>query len=116
MNAMSQSLPEGFEPLLPYVSAWSGLDEMGRMNKRVASSIQDLKAFYDAGVQLFPEIMAYLHKRPIGSLTPSEDTLFKLALALLEISYTFEVYHGAVPSHLFDIRKMRREVQLEVPA
>jgi hypothetical protein len=114
MDTKPQSLPDGFEPLLPYVSEWSGLDETGVVKKRLSSSIEDLRAFYEAGQPLFPKILGYMKERPIGSLTPSENALFKLALALIEISYTFEIYFGAIPSHLYDARKISREVRLEV--
>ena len=115
MSTTSSTLPDGFESLLPYVASWSGLDEMGRVNKRLTSTIEELKAFYDATAPEFPKIMAYLQKRPIGSLTPSEDALFKLALGLVEISFTFEVFHGSVPLDLYDVRKISREIQMEVP-
>jgi hypothetical protein len=114
MGANSELLPEGFEPLQPFVSAWAGLDEMGRVNKRLSSSIEELKSFYDAAAPLFPKTMAYLQRCPIGSLTPSQDALFKLALGLVEISFTFEVFHGVFPPDLYDIRKISREIQLEV--
>jgi len=114
MAARLQSLPDGFESLLPYVSEWAGLDETGVVKKRLTSSIEDLKAFYDAGRPLFPKILNYMKERPIGSLTPSENALFSLALALIEVSFTFEVYYGIIPPHLADMSKIGREVRLEV--
>ena len=114
MDTEAQSLPAGFEPLLPYATAWAGLDEAGVVEKRLGSPIEDLRAFYDAGAPLFSKIMAHMSERPIGSLSPAEDRLFKLALALLEVSATFEVYHGNPPSHLYDVSRIAREVRVEV--
>lgn len=115
MSAAPEILPAGFEPLTPFAREWSGLDEVGVVKKRLSSSIEELRAFYDAGAPLLPKILAYLKERPIGSLSASEEALFKTSLALLEVSFTFDVYFGNVPAHLNDVSKIAREVRVEVP-
>lgn len=116
MGAKAVSLPAGFEALQPYVADWAFLDEMGRVEKRLSLTYDEVKKFYDAGAPIFDKVMEYLRARPIGSLTPSEDALFKIALGLVEVSFTFEIYHGEFPPDLYDTRKVKREVQLELPA
>jgi len=108
-------LPAGFETLAPFAREWAHLDEAGVVKKRLSSSIEDLRAFYDAGTPLLSAILVYLKERSIGSLTPGEDALFKTTLALLEVSFTFEVYFGNIPPHLNDVSTIEREVRLEVP-
>ncbi len=116
MSTDSPSLPVGFEPLAPFVREWGGLDEVGVVKKRLSSSIEDLEAFYEAGRPLFPAILAYMKARPVGSLSANESTLFSLALALVEVSFTFEVYFGNPPWHIEDVSNIIREVRVEMPA
>ena len=45
---MGTTLPPGFEALEPFVADWALPGSLARMEKRRTSSIEDIRAFYDA--------------------------------------------------------------------
>jgi hypothetical protein len=90
---MNQALlPPEFADLEPWTSSWCLATEPERWAKRLASSMQELQAFYDA---LFPraeEAIAFCDRFPLDELPPDAERLLQLLHSLLLVSYAVEVW------------------------
>ena len=62
-------LPEAFEDLAPWLD-WALEPERARAAKKVASSMEEIGAFYDAMMPRMEEIIAYLDGVPDGDERP----------------------------------------------
>ncbi len=86
------ALPEAFEDLAPWLD-WALEPERARTAKRVASSMEELRAFYDAVMPRMEEIIAYLDDVPEGESRPAPaHRLYLLTLSLVEVSNLVELY------------------------
>ena len=85
-------LPEGFEDLAPY-AGWALEPERARTEKKVESSMEELRTFYDAAMPRLEEIMAYLDGVPAGDEKPAPaHRLYLISLSLVEIANLVEIY------------------------
>ena len=85
-------LPEGFADLAPWLD-WALEPERARTAKKAASSMAEIRAFYDAMMPRLEEIMAYLDGVPAGEARPAPaHRLRLLALSLVEIANLVEIY------------------------
>jgi hypothetical protein len=85
------SLPEGFSDLEPFID-WALERERGRTEKREASTMDEVRAFYDAVFPRMEEIVAHLDAFPFDALPEKEERLFLLTLSLVEVSNLVERY------------------------
>ena len=86
-----QQLPEGFRDLEAWLE-WSLATERERSAKRQASSMQDIKAFYDAILPRMDEVLSYLEQFPLDNIPPDAQQLFYLTLSLAEIAPAVELF------------------------
>ena len=85
-------LPEGFEDLAPYAD-WALEPERARTAKKVESSMEELRAFYDAMMPRLEEIIAYLDGVADGDDRPEPAyRLYLMSLSLVEIANLVEIY------------------------
>jgi len=96
----ANTLPAGFEDLQPYLD-WALATEAERMNKRLATSMEDIKAFYSVMLAHIDEVLAYLNDFPLAELDPQQQRLMNLSLSLAEIWVAVELYDQ--PDHPFGI-------------
>ena len=85
-------LPAQFAALEPFARDWCLASEPERYAKRLASTMDELQAFYDA---LFPraeEAMAYLEKFPLHDLPEDAHRLLKLLYSLILVSFPVEIW------------------------
>jgi hypothetical protein len=101
------ALPAGFEVVERYVADWVLPDAVARMAKRQASSIEDLRRFYDAMLPLGESALAYLKGFALGALPAEAERLLKLMLALAEVAPAVEWYDSPRVYDGFDIGKVR---------
>ena len=87
-------LPEPFRDLEPYVVQWAVPTMSERHRRRLDSSPEARKAFYEAMVGRLPAVAAYLDTLPLHELSSAATLLLQLALALAEISLTQEIYNS----------------------
>ncbi len=64
-------LPENFEELERFVSAWSLPTEQERNRKRRGSSMQEIRSFYDAMLQRMPAISEWVLQPSSTWTTPT---------------------------------------------
>lgn len=100
-------LPAGFEALEPFVSDWVLPDAVSRMNKRQASSIEDIRRFYAAMLPQGVAALEYLKHYNLGALPPEGERLLKLMLALAEAAPAVEWYNNPKVTDGFPVQRIR---------
>src|SRR5882672_469683 len=85
------SLPPQYRDLEPFIADWALESEGARLKKLVATSIDDLRVFYDAIFGRSAEIRDYLSERKLDSLTAEEKTLFFLLMTFIEVAHPIEL-------------------------
>jgi hypothetical protein len=88
------SLPTDFADLQPFTD-WCLEHEAQRYAKRLASSMDDMQAFYDAAFPRLPEIMTYLDKFELHALPEDATNLLWLSYSLVNVSFPIEVWRQA---------------------
>ncbi len=90
--AATAALPAEFADLLQWLDEWALGTEQQRFAKRVGSTIEQIRPFYEAMLARMPDIMDHLAKLPIDGLPPEDENLLRLALSYVEISRCFEAW------------------------
>jgi hypothetical protein len=85
-------LPERFRDLERLAADWALSTEAARHGRRLATTIDDLRALYDALLPRIEDILAYLSEFPMDGLTSEGQNLLYLALALAEIGPAVELF------------------------
>ncbi|WP_194903768.1 hypothetical protein [Catenulispora rubra] len=84
-------LPSEFAALEPY-SEWILATEPERYAKRLASSMPEMQAFYDAAFPLLEAAMAHLDVFDLNDLPEPEGRLLQLMFSLVMVSFPVEVW------------------------
>jgi hypothetical protein len=88
---MTTSLPTGFADLEPFTD-WCLEHEAQRYAKRLASTMDEMQAFYDAAFPRLPEAMAHLDSFELNALPADATNLLWLCYSLVNISFPIEVW------------------------
>jgi hypothetical protein len=91
---MTASLPAGFSDLAPFAD-WALEHEADRYAKRLASSMDELQAFYDAAFPRLADALAYLDALDLRDLPDDATHLLWLCYSLVNASFPVEVWHQA---------------------
>jgi hypothetical protein len=84
-------LPAEFADLEPYAD-WALPSEDERYDKRIASTMDELQAFYDAAFPRIEDAFTYLEQYPLDALPPEAANLLNLLNALMTASFPVEVW------------------------
>ena len=84
-------LPEPFADLEP-LADWCLATEAERYEKRLASSMDELEAFYDAAFPRLDDMTGYLDALPFDALPDDATRLLWLAYSLVNVSFPVEVW------------------------
>ena len=84
-------LPTQFQELEQWI-AWSLPTEQERSARRQASTMNDLKAFYDAMLARMEAVLPYLDQFSVEDLPEDATRLFYLTLSLAEIAPAIEQF------------------------
>ncbi|WP_427917677.1 hypothetical protein [Streptomyces sp. cg40] len=87
-------LPSEFAVLEPF-SEWVLESERERYTKRLASSMEEMQAFYDAAFPLLEQASDHLDKFPLSELPEPERNLLLLMFSLVNVSFPVEVWKQA---------------------
>lgn len=101
-----QLLPSGFSDLEPFAD-WALAGESDRLQKRLASSMEDIQGFYSAMLERIEDTLAYLNGFSLDELPEPEQRLLNMTLSLAEVWVAVELYKR--PDHPFGL-DMRRFV------
>jgi hypothetical protein len=89
---MDKLLPDKFRDLERFAE-WALPTSVDRNRKRLASSMEEITAFYDAMVPRAEEILSYLDQYSLDEMPQDARRLLCLALSLAEVSIAVELFH-----------------------
>ena len=90
-DAAESALPEGFEDLAPFVG-WALEPERARTERKVAASMDDIRAFHGAVIPRLGAMIDHLEGFSGGDMPAPEQRLFLMALSLIEVASLVEHY------------------------
>lgn len=85
------TLPADFAALEPFAD-WALPSEADRYAKRLASTMDELQAFYDAAFPLLESGTDYLKQVELAGISPEDQHLLWLFSALVTVSFPIEVW------------------------
>jgi hypothetical protein len=85
-------LPDQFADLEPFASTWSLATEAERYARRLAGTVDEMQAFYDAIVPRAEAAMTYLESLPFDALPDDALNLLHLLYSMIEVSFPVEVW------------------------
>jgi hypothetical protein len=88
---MTNRLPAAFAELEPFAD-WALPTEAERYAKRLASTMDELQAFYDVAFPRLEDAMAHLDAFPLEALPDAEAALLQLCYSLVNVSFPIEVW------------------------
>lgn len=88
---MTPVLPPEFADLEPFAD-WCLPTEAERYAKRLASSMDEMQAFYDAAFPRLEQILVYLDGLPFDDLPEDAGQLLRLSYSLVNVSFPVEVW------------------------
>ena len=88
---MPSTLPPEFADLEPF-AAWALPTEAERYAKRLASSMDDMQAFYDAALPRLEDAASYLEQLPLDDLPEDARHLLLLCYSLINVSFPVEAW------------------------
>lgn len=100
-TAAGAALPEPFSDLESFAS-WALPAERERNGRRRASTMEGLRAFYDAILPRMDEIIAYLDQYPLDAMPDDARCLLLMGLSFMEISPAVELLGEPDESGVFE--------------
>ena len=88
---MPSTLPSDFADLEPFAD-WALPTERARYDKRIASTMDELQAFYDAAFPRIEDALTYLEQFSMDALPDDAKRLLWLYCALVTVSFPVEVW------------------------
>ena len=85
-------LPRKFSDLEPFAKTWCLASEPERYAKRLASTMDEMQAFYDAAFPRLEAAMAYLDALELNDLPEDAGQLLLLCYSLINVSFPIEVW------------------------
>lgn len=113
---MKSNLPNQFKNLEQF-SGWILKNDRARNLKRLASSMPDIRKFYDAMLPQLDSIMEYLNQFPLDGMPEEAQNLCYLTLSLAEVTPAVENFGQPTVPDAFDSTRLVRlnHDLLEVP-
>ena len=97
-------LPEQFKDLEQWM-AWSLETEGERSDRRQASAMEDITAFYEAMLARMDEVLSYLEQFSLEELPDDAKRLFYLTLSLAEVAPAVEQFGQPSVVDGYDIKR-----------
>jgi hypothetical protein len=85
-------LPPEFADLEPFAAKWCLGSERERFAERMATSMTEMQAFYDAVVPRAEDALAYCDKFPLDELPDEVLNLMHLLYSMIMVSYPVECW------------------------
>jgi hypothetical protein len=85
-------LPPEFSDLEPFAETWCLAGEPERYAKRLASTMDEMQAFYKAIFPRAEAAIAYLDKFPLHDLPDDARRLLQLMYSLIMVSFPVEIW------------------------
>jgi hypothetical protein len=85
-------LPAEFADLEPFAATWCRPTERERYAQRLASSMDDMQALYDACFPRAEAAIAYCDRFPLDELPEDAEHLLQLVYSLIMVSFPVEAW------------------------
>jgi hypothetical protein len=85
-------LPPEFADLEPFAATWCLATEGERFAQRMASSMDDMQAFYDVAFPRAEAAITYCDQFPLDELPPDAERLLQLLYSLVMVSFPVEAW------------------------
>ena len=102
-------LPPEFSDLEPYASAWCLPTEPERWARRLASSMDEMHAFYNACFPRAEAAIQHLDNFELAAMPDDAVRLLQLLYSLALVSYVVEVWRQRLPVDTGSARIVRIE-------
>ena len=89
---MTRLLPEAFADLEPFARTWCLATETERYEQRLASSMEQMSAFYDAFFPRLEEAIDYCDRYRLEDLPADVTNLVRLVYSLIMVSMSIEIF------------------------
>jgi hypothetical protein len=99
-------LPPGFQSLEKHVDAWALTTERARAKKRLESTIEEIRAFYDDVLPLIDPALEHLNKFDLQMMPEEPGRLLSILLSFAEIAPAVEFYGQPEVVDGFDMRRL----------
>jgi len=99
-----QQLPATFTDLEPF-TGWSLATEAERQKKRMASSMAEIQAFYDAILPRMDAIISYLDQFSMNAMPSDAQRLLNLTFSLAEIAAAVELFKQPSVADGYDVAR-----------
>lgn len=87
-------LPPAFVHLEAFAKDWAIGDEAARNAKRLASTMPELRSFYDALLPQVEAMVDYLRPMPLGGMADPDQRLLNMAMTFMEIAPSIEIFYA----------------------
>jgi len=95
-------LPAAFAALEPFAATWCLATESERYARRMASSMAEMQAFYDAFFPRIEEAIAYCDRFPLDDLPDDARRLLQLVYSLVTVAMAIEIFQQPRPTDAAD--------------
>lgn len=86
-------LPTQFTELEPFALTWCLASGEDRYAQRMASTMDEMQKFYDAGFLRIEEALAYCDKYPLDDLPDDARHLLQLVHSIIVVAMCVEIWH-----------------------
>ena len=100
-------LPSAFAELEPYAETWCLATETERWNQRLASSMAEMRDFYDAFFARLEEAIDYCDKFSLDDVPEDALNLLHLIYSLVMVAMAVEIMHQPKPTDAADAVMVR---------
>ena len=90
-------LPPDFAELEPFAATWSLPTEPERWAQRLASTMDEMQAFYDACFPRAEDAIAYCDRFDLHDMPDDVARLLQLLCSFALVSYPIEVWRQSLP-------------------
>lgn len=91
---MTSMLPREFADLEPFAARWCLPTEPARFEKRLASSIAEMQAFYDAITPRAAAAIAYLDQYSLDDMPREALNLMHVLFSMITVSFPVECWRA----------------------
>lgn len=85
-------LPSEFSDLEPFASTWCLATEHERFAQRMASTMDDMQAFYDAITARYEDAMSYCDTFALNDMPDEAQNLMHLLYSMIMVSFPIECW------------------------
>jgi hypothetical protein len=87
----ASGMPAQFADLEPF-AGWILENQPERYGKRLASTMEEMQAFYDAAFARFPDIIEYCNQFSLDDMPEPARKMMFLAFSIIEVSFPVECW------------------------